>query len=148
MIAAYTDGSANPHDGGSGGWAFILVNDQGQVMEKRSGGFRSEKTNNEMELTAVLKCLQFVKPHTKIKIITDSKLVIGWLDQSWKCRYRHLRTLRDQIHDIINTKHLQVRYKHIRGHSKILFNEQADHLAGVARKRAKNARRMGRTIRL
>jgi ribonuclease HI len=147
-MIAYTDGSANPHDGGSGGWAFVLVNKRGQVTEKRSGGFSKGRTNNSMEMTAVLRCLDFVEPNTNITVYTDSKLVIGWLSKSWKCKHQHLRTIRDQIFEIIKAKRLQVKYQHVKGHGKCVENNLADELANQARKGAIDARRTRRTIRL
>lgn len=148
MIIAYTDGSANPHDGGSGGWSFVLVDERGQVTEEHSDGFPTGRTNNSMEMTAVLRCLDFIGPNTQITVHTDSKLCIGWLQQGWKCKHQHLRTIRDQIFEIIKTKHLQVKYEHVKGHNGNIWNEMVDKLSGEARKKTKHEKRTRRTIRL
>ena len=83
MIEVYTDGSClgNP---GNGGWAF-LVNNEG-VISSRSG-FSINVTNNQMELTAAIKAIEFLDNFEELLIYTDSNYVkngiTSWIE-NWK----------------------------------------------------------------
>ena len=57
MIEVYTDGSClgNP---GTGGWAFLILN-EGEIINHY--GYQLDTTNNQMELTATINALKFIK---------------------------------------------------------------------------------------
>jgi ribonuclease HI len=78
-VLIYTDGacSGNP---GPGGWAALLQwNDQEKII---SGG--SEKTtNNRMEMTAIIEALKALKWPCRVKIHSDSALIINTFNQNW-----------------------------------------------------------------
>ena len=88
MISVYTDGSClgNP---GNGGWAFLIVGDKNICYRT---GFELNTTNNQMELVAVIKALEFLKEFRDISINTDSNYVkqgittwiINWKKNNWK----------------------------------------------------------------
>ena len=84
MIKIYTDGacSGNP---GIGGWGAIIINNNGKTIDL-SGG-KKQTTNNQMELTATIKSLEYLKTKQDIKIYTDSKYVkdgiSSWINK-WK----------------------------------------------------------------
>ena len=71
MLKIWTDGSClgNP---GPGGWAFIATD--GENIAERSGG-APNTTNNQMELTAVIRALAATRHHNEIQIHTDSQYV-------------------------------------------------------------------------
>ena len=88
MIKIYTDGSCigNP---GPGGWAAIII----QGTEKNTiSGSKKNTTNNQMELMAPIKALEFLSKKEKIKIYTDSiyvkdgitTLIKSWEKNKWK----------------------------------------------------------------
>lgn len=143
-ITIYTDGgcTGNP---GPGGWgSVVLVN--GKQIEL-SGGINST-TNNQMELTAVIKALEFIGKEYSFKeeleIYTDSQYVkngitswiINWEKNGWKTAAKkpvknkefwiELRTL---------TKMANIKWFWVKGHSGNKYNEICDQL--VAMERAK-----------
>ena len=71
MIKIYTDGSCigNP---GKGGWAAIIFKNNEKKILK---GTKEITTNNQMELTATIKALEYISTKDKIQIYTDSKYV-------------------------------------------------------------------------
>src|SRR5699024_1643352 len=88
-VIVYTDGacSGNP---GPGGWAALL---QWKGKEKVITGGDSETTNNRMEMRAVIEALKAVNQPCRVKIHSDSALIInafkqgwidGWLKRGWK----------------------------------------------------------------
>ena len=82
-IEIFTDGSClgNP---GPGGWAALLSY---QGKRKMISGSMKESTNNQMELSAVIKALQHLKAACAVEIYTDSKYVMDgakvWM-ANWK----------------------------------------------------------------
>ena len=88
MLKIWTDGSClgNP---GPGGWGFIATD--GKNVAERCGG-EKETTNNQMELTAVIRALTAAKKHDEIEIHTDSQYVkngmeswiANWKKHGWK----------------------------------------------------------------
>ena len=75
IIEIYTDGSCNPQYK-IGGWAALIFNNGKKVVLQ---GIATETTHNRMELTAVIKSIEYVLkkfPEFKsIKIYTDSQYV-------------------------------------------------------------------------
>jgi len=87
-IIIYTDGSCiwNPWPGG---WAYLLM--FGENKKLQAGQWKNT-TNNQMELTAVIKALQALNTDKyPIEIFTDSKYVMDgatkWI-LNWKKRWR------------------------------------------------------------
>ena len=83
MIDVYTDGSClgNP---GNGGWAFLVK--KNDIISSRSG-FVLNTTNNQMELTAAIKAIEFLDTNDVINLLTDSNYVkngiTSWI-KNWK----------------------------------------------------------------
>ncbi len=75
IIDIYTDGSCNPQYK-IGGWAALIFSDDKKVVLQ---GNETETTHNRMELTAVIKSIEYVLKEIKelelIKIYTDSQYV-------------------------------------------------------------------------
>lgn len=127
-MEVYTDGSClgNP---GPGGWAVIGPD------FKLSGGSK-HTTNNAMELTAALKCLEKVG-HQDMTLYTDScylkngitKWVHGWKQNGWKTAAGQPvknKELWVQI-DELNGPH--VKWQWVKAHNGHPYNEAADKLA-------------------
>ncbi len=87
-ITLYTDGacSGNP---GPGGWACLLTY---QDKSKHLSGGHPQTTNNQMELTAVIRGLSELKQACQVDLYTDSKYVLegatkwldGWIQKGWR----------------------------------------------------------------
>tara|TARA_B100000989_G_scaffold221422_1_gene169124 strand:+ start:105 stop:539 length:435 start_codon:yes stop_codon:yes gene_type:complete len=133
-IEAFTDGAClgNP---GHGGWAFLFFIDGKKII--LSGGEKNT-TNNRMELTAIINCIQNVPTNYSININTDSKYVINGAS-SWLKKWRlneWTGSSNKKIKNIDLWKKLDllldstdVKWNWIRGHSGNKFNEEVDRLA-------------------
>jgi len=79
---AYTDGSCAPNPG-RGGWAWVIYYSmQYGVLRFRDCGGKQKSTNNEMELTAMLELLKFLRKENesyKVIIHSDSEYVLKGL---------------------------------------------------------------------
>lgn len=89
----YTDGSClgNP---GPGGWAWLVL-DGDRPRAQGVGGLR-QTTNNQMELTAVIKALEAHAAAGALRVHTDSNYVVkgmtswiaGWKRRGWRTSSR------------------------------------------------------------
>ena len=71
QIIIYTDGACKGNPG-DGGWGVIILFDN---KETKLYGGQENTTNNQMELLATIKALQYFKEPKNIQINTDSKYV-------------------------------------------------------------------------
>lgn len=119
----YTDGSCIPNPG-KGGWGFVAF--EGDIEWHVSGG-ENHTTNNKMELTAVIKALEFcAKDRKDIKYIinTDSMYVINCAKGVWA---RKKNTILWEEFDKIS-KGKNIEWVWVKGHSGNKYNEIVDKL--------------------
>ncbi len=135
-IDAYTDGgcSGNP---GPGGWAFVVVSN-GVELTHSSGGMKYT-TNNQMELTAVINLLRYLKENriNKARIHTDSQYVkngitnwiFSWKKNGWRTsdgKSVKNRELWETLSSLSSS--LDVSWVWVKGHAGDEFNELCDSL--------------------
>ena len=136
-IKIYTDGacSGNP---GKGGWgALIQENDN----EKKLSGSELNTTNNRMELTAIIKALEYYDEAKEIEVFTDSKYVMqgitewikNWKTNHWKTSQKKDVKNKDLwvLLDTVSAKH-DIKWNWVKGHAGDYGNEIADKLATQA----------------
>jgi len=133
-VIIYTDGAcrANP---GPGGWGALL--EYGTTRKTLHGGERAT-TNNRMELTAVIRALQSLRRHCKVKVVSDSKYVLqgitewlpNWKQRGWRTAAKKPVLNSDlwQELDAIVQQH-NIDWAWVKGHSGHPENELADLLA-------------------
>ncbi len=134
IVHLYSDGAClgNP---GPGGWSVVLSWD-GQ-MKELSGG-QADTTNNQMELTAVIKGLEALKRPVRLHIVTDSKYVMqgitqwmaGWKRNGWRTAAKKPvanRELWEKLDSLLNVH--TVTWDWVKGHSGHPQNEMCDRLA-------------------
>lgn len=152
-VSIWTDGSClgNP---GPGGWAAVLIRDlrSGQRRRELSGG-DTATTNNRMEITAAIEALSFLKRPYRVRLHTDSELIVktmtvwlpsrlgnGWSSVANADLWRELYDL-SQEHD--------VEWQHVRAHAGNVNNERCDELAKAAAMTARGGMTMkGAEIRM
>lgn len=129
-IQAWTDGacSGNP---GPGGWGIVLVaHRNGRRHEKELSGGKTDTTNNEMELMAVVEALKALKgTGHELTIYTDSQLVHGYLERGWRCKQPHLRQLLGELCGYRDLNGYTLSIVKVKGHSGDPMNDRADALA-------------------
>lgn len=138
----YTDGgsrgnSSKPDEPAA--WAFIVTKNGEKLGSKSDAMFG--KTNNQMELTAILEALKWAnKFGEQVSIHTDSQLCIdsitkwmfGWANKGWKKAdgqpVKNQDILR-LIYELYSpTKH---KFEKVKGHSGDRFNEMVDELVNL-----------------
>ncbi len=141
-IIIYTDGSSlgNPGPGAYG--CVIVFQDTGEVVEL--GGQSRETTNNKMELTAILKVLEYlrhkrIESGTPVVIHTDSSYAINGITK-WTAGWERKGWVTMQKTPVLNVeiwkplaelaKHFKkLKFEHVRGHAGVWGNERCDHIA-------------------
>ena len=134
-IEIYTDGacSGNP---GIGGWGAVILIDSEEPISLHGG--LKDTTNNQMELTAVIKALQYFHETQSIKVFTDSKYVLNgmslwienWKKNGWKTANKKPVKNKDLWIELDTAldKH-NIIWKWVKGHAGNQYNEIADSLA-------------------
>jgi ribonuclease HI len=136
IIRIYTDGACRGNPG-PGGWGALILKDNEEI--KLNGG-QNVTTNNQMELTAVIKALDFFSESMEIEIFTDSKYVMDgiteyikkWKVNGWKTASKKPVKNSDlwkQL-DVLNAQH-SIRWNWVKGHSGHRENDIADELANL-----------------
>ena len=134
MIKIYTDGSCigNP---GKGGWAAIIFNNNEKKILK---GSKDLTTNNQMELTATIKALEYINTKDKIQIYTDSKYVkqgitewiTKWKINGWKTSKKEEVKNKDLWLELDNlTSKNSIEWVWVKAHSDNDLNNEVDLLA-------------------
>src|SRR3954452_7148517 len=133
-ILIWTDGACKGNPG-PGGWAAILVREDGVAHEELSGG-DPQTTNNRMEYTAALEGLRSLPAGSHACIVTDSRLMLdsmtkwiaGWKRKGWKTaggdpvkNQALVKALDAEI-----ARHASVRWHWVRGHADSPLNDRAD----------------------
>lgn len=136
-IKIYTDGAAKGNPGKAGWGAVFLIGNK--VFEM--GGSAEHATNNQMELTAPIEALKYVKANHKdaqIEIVSDSKYVIlgitewigNWQKNNWRNANKKPvlnRELWEELHKL--TEELKPKWTYVKGHNEDKYNDRADLIA-------------------
>ena len=137
MIKVYTDGSClgNP---GNGGWAFVVINEKDISYR---AGFERNTTNNQMELMAAIKAIEFLDKYNDINLNTDSNYVrqgitnwiLNWKRNNWKTSTKKAvknRELWERLDKLNLSKNIS--WSWVKAHNVDQFNNQVDQLARQA----------------
>lgn len=139
-VIVYTDGacSGNP---GPGGWAALL---QWNREEKELSGGEPQTTNNRMEMRAIIEALKAINQPCKVKIHSDSALIInsfnkGWIDnwikRGWKKSNKKPVENQDLWKEMLRAmKPHDVEWIKVKGHADNERNIRVDRLAVEASK--------------
>lgn len=137
VIKIYTDGAAKGNPG-KAGWAAVFVF-KNKIFE--IGGGINHATNNQMELTAPIEALKYIKKHkinASLEIISDSKYVIlgitewifNWRKNNWRNAAKKPvlnRKLWEELSEL--AVNLKPKWIHVKGHNEDKYNERADEIA-------------------
>jgi len=137
LIKVYTDGSClgNP---GNGGWAFVVINEKDISYR---AGFERNTTNNQMELMAAIKAIEFLGKYNDINLNTDSNYVrqgitnwiLNWKRNNWKTSTKKAvknRELWERLDNLNVSKNII--WSWVKAHNVDEFNNQVDQLARQA----------------
>lgn len=141
-IALFTDGACRGNPG-PGSYAYMIQDPNGNIL-KSDAGVSPETTNNKMELSGVIKGLEYLSanstPMHEIFIYTDSKYVVdgmnswvaGWKKRGWKKADKKVPENVDlwQRLDELNNQ-LNCTYLWVKGHAGHPQNEYVDELANI-----------------
>lgn len=136
-ITVYTDGAASGNPGKAGWGVVFLMGDK--VVEL--GGKSEHATNNQMELTAAIEALSFLKKNNlngEVEIFSDSKYVIqgitewihNWLRNGWRSAGKKPvmnKELWQNLHEL--NQEFKPKWTYVAGHQDNEYNNRADVIA-------------------
>lgn len=142
-IKIYTDGAARGNPGRAG-WGAVFL--RGNEVFFEMGGRSDHATNNQMELTAPIEALKYLKLNIsnldldidKLEIVSDSKYVIlgitewifNWQKNNWRNAAKKPvlnQKLWEELYDL--NKEFNPRWTYVKGHDGDRCNERADEIA-------------------
>ena len=143
-ITIYTDGAAkgNPGKAGWGAIVFLGENFGDSKGVHEMGGRKDHATNNQMELTAPIEALKYVKTHishgVNVEIFSDSKYVIlgitewieNWMKNGWRNAAKKPvvnQELWEELYEL--NKALKPKWNYVKGHSGHEHNDRVDLIA-------------------
>ena len=89
MLEIYTDGSCSTNLR-KGGWGYVVLDNE--VVKHEDCGAEDDTTNNRMELTALLKGIQWVENNflyaKDVVVYTDSSYIANCFKEEWYKRWR------------------------------------------------------------
>lgn len=137
VVIVHTDGSCDNNH--VGGWAASIQYKDDMIY---LNGSEEDVTNNQMELLAVIKAIEYLHGSTRVELFTDSKYVIAGITQVRRWKKREWRTADDRPvqHQALWERMLELLEQHqvkphwVKGHAGHVGNEQVDALAQLARK--------------
>lgn len=139
-ITIYTDGAARGNPG-KAGWGVVFLMD-GKIFE--IGGRADHATNNQMELSAPIGALKYLKKHQQvghvgsIEIFSDSKYVIlgitewifNWQKNNWRNAAKKPVVNKELWEELFElTQELKPKWIYVEGHNGDKWNERADEIA-------------------
>jgi len=142
LIRIYCDGGCrgNQNTHNLGGYGIVIEKDN-KVYEKY--GVELNTTNNRMELIACIEALKLIDDFRRpITVITDSLYLVrgitewypGWIRRGWLNSKGKPVENRDLWEELIflKNRHKNIKFEHVRGHSKNKGNNRADYLVNLA----------------
>lgn len=144
LVTIYTDGacSGNP---GPGGWAAIL---EWKGEEKHITGAEPDTTNNRMEMRAIIEALKALKRPCKVKMCSDSALIINAFKQGWIEKWKERKWKKSDKKPVENqdlwkemlkaTDDHDIEWVKVKGHADDETNIRVDKLAVEASKTYQN----------
>ncbi len=140
-VEIFTDGACRGNPG-PGGWAALLIIElNGEAVEKLVQGAERDTTNNRMELTAAIEGLKSLNQPCEVSVTTDSqyvrqgitKWVSAWKKNGWKTSQKKPVKNQDlwvELDRVIDTH--QIEWHWVKGHSGHEENERVDQAANDA----------------
>lgn len=136
-VIIYTDGSCHPSNPGPGGYAAILLDNQGNEINRICGGC-IHSTNNRMELMSAIKGIELLNEPHNILVYTDSeylangvmKWLDGWIRNNWirgKNKPVINQDLWEELHKLRSIHQIEVKW--VKGHAQNQWNILCDKLA-------------------
>ena len=123
VVTIYTDGASSGNPGPAGIGVVLTFGDHRKEISEPLG----IATNNQAELTAILRALTELKRRDLPAILhTDSSYRLGLLTQGWKPRAN--QELVARIRDLIG-EFREIEFVKVKGHAGVPENERADALA-------------------
>src|SRR5665811_774317 len=146
-ITIYTDGAAKGNPGKAGwGAVFIALNPPEVWRVYEIGGSVDHATNNQMELTAPIEALKYIKKNSakqglaesQVEIVSDSKYVIlgitewihNWQKNNWRNTAKKPVLNKELWQELYTlTEELKPKWVYVKGHNEDKYNDRADEIA-------------------
>lgn len=144
MYTIYTDGatSGNGYEGAQGGWAWILLDENENIILKGCGHI-DNATNNICELVAVIDACRRVDFGKEYVVYSDSAYIINCYKDKWYKKWELNGWLTSKRQPVANKELWEeliyyfekpnFRFMKVKGHADNKFNNMVDQMAVAAK---------------
>jgi ribonuclease HI len=151
VVSIYCDGSSGAKGGKPGGWAWVIVRDETEVLAAAYGGSPST-TNNLMEMTAAIKGMEaaeelrrrhVIQPHEELELVSDSQYALYIANGKYtpSANLSLAKLAKATAYRVLTKTKWGVPFvRWVPGHCGVLWNERVDSLAGKGKREAVAAR--------
>lgn len=136
FISVYTDGSCLKNPGGSGGYAFLLVDESRNFSTLAKSFFEPATTNNRMELKAIISAVKFLNSFTslnkKFTIYSDSEYSVkGFNEWSKNWIKKNFKDVKndDLWRELLSLNFDNIQLKWVKAHDINRYNNFVDKIA-------------------
>lgn len=140
----YTDGatSGNGYEGAQGGWAWILLDEDNNIIVKAAGHI-DNATNNICELYAIIHVCNLCSPDSDYTIYSDSAYIINCYKEKWYKKWQTNGWINSKRQPVANKELWEELIKYfdkpnfhfekVKGHSTNEYNVIVDDMAVKAK---------------
>lgn len=144
MYTIYTDGAAsgNGYEGAQGGWAWILLDENENIILKGCGHI-DNATNNICELVAVIDACRRADLDKEYVVYSDSAYIINCYKDKWYKKWELNGWLTSKRQPVANKELWEeliyyfekpnFRFMKVKGHADNKFNNMVDQMAVAAK---------------
>ena len=125
---AYTDGSNDNYSADMpAGAAYVILDSKGNELHRASKGFMG-KTNNYVELMAIISAVNWIPEGASVIVYSDSQYAINLLSG----RFRNVKANKSLVEKYFEvSKGKNVFFQWVRGHNGNYWNEVVDKMANA-----------------
>lgn len=151
IYSIYTDGatSGNGYEGAQGGWAWILINEEMDIVLRKVGHL-DNTTNNICELTAVIDAcrnawagMSLLDPNPTFIIYSDSAYIVNCYKEKWYKKWQKNGWVNSKKQPVANKElweflipyfeDSRFHFEKVKGHANNKYNNIVDGLAVEAK---------------
>ena len=138
----YTDGSLKKSGRSTyGGWAFVVIHDSQEIYHDFGSEYNT--TNQRMELTAILKALEYAKTKRRgserVVVYSDSAYAINCYLKEWYINWQNNGWINSSGKEVANKDlwfkiipffdNFWYEFRKVKGHDNVYWNELCDQYA-------------------
>lgn len=134
-ISIYSDGSYTPKFPDLSGWAYVIINNDEQIIHHENGNVKCESRNIDGECIAIINALKYINNNLTtfhnnniINIYYDYIGLEKWAKHEWKTNKNVSITFQKQYDELNKKINKKINWIKVKSHSGNKWNDYVDKL--------------------